>query len=186
MCVNWFTTGVIASWWSPLLFSWAISCFVTKVETSGIWVVLEFGELLCPFLGDTILVTILVDLLILELDWESTWRFEVWARRFLSRFLVFCGGKKWIVNLLFQMGEIAFIPSFIYSLSIQVERISMSQVHIYVVLCCVMYLWLTLKRLLWAVATTRDLAADFLLSNCADAHTQHNKKFDWHKNDTIN
>ena len=119
MCVNWFTTGVIASWWSPLLFSWAISCFVTKVETSGIWVVLEFGELLCPFLGDTILVTILVDLLILELDWESTWRFEVWARRFLSRFLVFCGGKNWIVNLVFKMGEITFIPSFIYSLSIQ-------------------------------------------------------------------
>ena len=112
MCVNWFTTGVIASWWSPLLFSWAISCLVTKVETSGIWVVLEFGEpLLCPFLGDTILVTILVDLLILELDWESTWRFEVWARRFLSRFLVFCGGKNWIVNLLFQMREIAFIPT---------------------------------------------------------------------------
>ena len=136
--VNWFTTGVIASWWSPLLFSWAISCFVTKVETSGIWVVLEVGELLCPFLGDTILVTILVDLLILELDWESTWRFEVWARRFLSRFLVFCGRKNWIVNLLFQMGEIAFIPSFIYSLSIQGERISMSQVHIFVVLCYVL------------------------------------------------
>ena len=92
--VNWFTTGVIASWWSPLLFSWAISCFVTKVETSGIWVVLEFGELLCPFLGDTILVTILVDLLIFVVDWESTWRFEVWARRFLSLPWVFCGGKK--------------------------------------------------------------------------------------------
>ena len=37
---------------------------------------------------------------------------------------------------------------------------------------------LMLKRLMWAGATTRDLAADFLLSNCADAHTQHNKKFD--------
>ena len=35
-----------------------------------------------------------------------------------------------------------------------------------------------IKRLLWASATTRDLAADFLLSNFADAHTQHNKKFD--------
>ena len=38
------------------------------------------------------------------------------------------------------------------------------------------------KSLLWAGATTRELAANFLLSNCADAHTQHNNKFDWYKN----
>ena len=38
--------------------------------------------------------------------------------------------------------------------------------------------WCWLKSLLWAGATTRELAANFLLSNCADAHTQHNKKFD--------
>ena len=36
-------------------------------------------------------------------------------------------------------------------------------------------------------ATIRVLTiTNFLLPNCADAHTQHNKKFDWHKNDTIN
>ena len=35
-----------------------------------------------------------------------------------------------------------------------------------------------LKSLLLAGATTRELVANFLLLNCADAHTQHNKKFD--------
>ena len=34
------------------------------------------------------------------------------------------------------------------------------------------------KGLLWAGTTTRELTTNFLLSNFADAHTQHNKKFD--------
>ena len=37
---------------------------------------------------------------------------------------------------------------------------------------------LKLKSLLWAALTTRALTTDFLPSNCADAHKQHNKKFD--------
>ena len=36
---------------------------------------------------------------------------------------------------------------------------------------------LKLKSLLWAALTTRALTTDFLPSNCADAHKQHNKKF---------
>jgi hypothetical protein len=35
-----------------------------------------------------------------------------------------------------------------------------------------------LKRLLWAAHTTRVLTTNFLPSNCADAHTQHNIKVD--------
>ena len=85
---NWFTTGVIASWWSPLILSWVISCFITKDGGSWSWVVLEcplIGD--WPFLGDTILVTILFDLPV-DVVLESTLRFEASAR-FLSRFLVF-------------------------------------------------------------------------------------------------
>ena len=40
-----------------------------------------------------------------------------------------------------------------------------------------------LKTLLW---NRRQLSAVLLLPHYADAHTQHNKKFNWHQNGTMN